>query len=631
VVAYFIAALCAAASLAAPGAAPARTPAAPAVTPFLALPAGSPQSLAAAIATQQGYLTAGSDAAALDYFGVSVAVSGDTAIVGAYDHAESGHDGAGAAYVFTRTGGVWSLQQKLTADVPGANDQFGCAVAISGDTALVGAWNHLVPTTSRRGAAFVFTRSGGVWSQTQELHSDTTFDDDYGLAVALQGDTALVAAQTHGTAGPPVNAHGSVFVYTRSAGQFGNVQELTGNDVLSAEYFGSSVALDGDTAVVGASRHNHAGAGTGSGSAFVFTRSGGVWTQQQELWGDNVSTNDMYGVSVAVSGDMVLVGAELHWYLGQPMGSAYVFTRSGTAWTQQKQLTPPDGASYDYFGQSVALVGDRALIGSSGHDHTTTNKSGACYIFTGSGANWTQEQEFAGTGTGTGSADGDGFGNAVALTSDTAVVGAYLRTGSGPDTAGAAYAFLLGDTTDVTPPTTTVSGVPSGWSKTHVTVTMSATDDQPGTITTQYRLEGAAGWSTYAAPFTVSTQGTSTYEYRSFDAVPNYEVTRTFQVRVDAQGPQTLALAKVTVKKGKKATFKFRVNDVTPSAKVTIKIYKGAKCVKKIPVGSVSTNAAKTFKWTCRLPKRSYVWKVYATDQAGNAQKSVGSKTMKVK
>ena len=145
------------------------------------------------------------------------------------------------------------------------------------------------------------------------------------------------------------------------------------------------------------------------------------------------------------------------------------------------------------------------------------------------------------------------------------------------------------------------------------------------------RAGRSAGGSTYSAPITVSTQGTSTYEYRSFDAVPNYEATRTFQVRVDAQGPQTLALAKVTVKKGKKATFKFRVNDVTPSAKVTIKIFKGVKCIKKIPVGSVATNAAKTYKWTCRLPKRSYVWKVYATDQAGNAQKSVGSKTLKVK
>ena len=183
---------------------------------------------------------------------------------------------------------------------------------------------------------------------------------------------------------------------------------------------------------------------------------------------------------------------------------------------------------------------------------------------------------------------------------------------------------------DGTAPTTSVSGIPSGWSKTPAKVGFTAADTGgSGVAYTEHSLDGGA--YVHGSSVTVSANGTHKLLYRSADNAGNVEAAKTATVRVDAGKPKTSALAKVTVKKGKKATFKFRVNDVTPSAKVTIKIFKGVKCIKKIPVGSVATNAAKTYKWTCRLPKRSYVWKVYATDQAGNAQKSVGSKTLKVK
>ena len=184
---------------------------------------------------------------------------------------------------------------------------------------------------------------------------------------------------------------------------------------------------------------------------------------------------------------------------------------------------------------------------------------------------------------------------------------------------------------DISAPTTTASGIPAGWSKTPVTVTLSGSDSLSGRASTEYRLQGGAAWTTYAAPFVVSAQGISTYEFRSTDVAGNVEAVQTFAAKVDPKGPQTLALAKVTVKKGKKATFRFKVSDLTPTAAVTIKIYKHNKLKKTIPVGSAATNSTLSYKWKCKLAKGSYTWKVYAKDLAGNGQSSVGSKKLTVK
>jgi DNA-binding beta-propeller fold protein YncE len=184
---------------------------------------------------------------------------------------------------------------------------------------------------------------------------------------------------------------------------------------------------------------------------------------------------------------------------------------------------------------------------------------------------------------------------------------------------------------DVSAPATTASGVPAGWSKGAVNVTLNAGDSLSGVVKVEYRLQGATTWTVYAAPFSVSAQGSTTYEFRATDAMGNVEATKTCTVRIDGKGPQTLALAKVSVTKGKKATFRFRVNDLTPTATVTIKIYKGKSLKKTITVGSKATNSAQSFKWNCKLAKGSYTWKVYAKDLAGNAQTKVGAKALKVK
>ena len=582
---------------------------------------------AAALAVQQGALTA-PEAGTQDELGTAVAISGDTAIVGAPGRVAGGMTGAGSAFVFVRVAGVWTFQQELVSPAPAADDQFGVAVAISGDTALVGDAEFTQPGHPYPGAVHVFTRSAGVWTLAQTLMSgDPTSDDSYGTAVAIEGDSALVGAMSHGPAGM---APGCVYAYTCTAGMWGSEQKLEGSDVLNGDGFGISVALDGDTAVVGAWRHNHNGAGLQSGSAFVFTLSGGVWAPQQELTGTYVSTSDTFGRSVAISGDTVLVGARNHNYAGLLTGAAYVFVRDGGEWTQQAQLVPADGSSYDYFGTSVAVAADRALVGATAHGHTATTHCGVAYCFTRDEGVWSEREEF----TGADSLQGDRFGTAVALSQDTALVGAPNRAVAGHGAAGAAFTFLIGHTVpvaDVTPPVTTVTGLRAGWGRTPLTITLAARDDFPGAITTQYRLQGATEWQTYTAPFAAGAQGTSVYEYYSTDAALNPEAMRTFQVRVDRLGPQTLALAKVAVTRGRKATFKFRVNDATESAKASIRIFKGTSLKKTIAVGSVATNASRSFKWTCKLAAGVYTWKIYATDLAGNAQRSVGYKTLRVK
>jgi hypothetical protein len=416
-----------------PGAAAARGVRASAAQPQGAS-AGDPL---AALAVQQAALTATGGVFG-DQFGIAVAISGDTAVVGA------GGVGSfqGAAYVFTRSGTVWSQQQKLTATDGAAGDRFGSSVAISGETAVVGAWG----VSSNAGAAYVFTRSGTVWSQQQKLTATgAAAGDDFGISVALSGETALVGADAVDS------FKGAAYVFTRSGTVWSQQQKLTATGAAAGDQFGCSVALSGKTAVVGA-----LGASSYTGAAYVFTRSGSVWSQQQKLTATGGVAWDRLGSSVAISGETAVVGA---WGVDSETGAAYVFKRSGTVWSQQQELTATGGAGSDIFGFSVALSGETAVVGAYGVGSNT----GAAYVFTRSGSAWSQQQEL----TATGAAVGYYFGSSVALSGETALVGAH-GVGSYK---GAAYVFALPAITAV--PQLTKLSPTSG--KRGATITLSGT------------------------------------------------------------------------------------------------------------------------------------------------------------
>jgi uncharacterized repeat protein (TIGR01451 family) len=365
-----------------------------------------------AVWSQQQTLTASDPAD--DQFGLAVAVGGDTAVVGAVYDDVGANANQGSAYVFVRSSGVWSQQQKLTAGDGGANDQFGLSVAISGDTAVVGALGDDVGANANQGSAYVFVRSSGVWSQQQKLiAADGAAGDQFGNSVGVSGDNAVVGAPRDDLG---ANAdQGSAFAFAR-AGAVWNQQQLTATDGAAQDSFGSAVAASGDTLVVGAVGDD-VGAYADQGSAYVFVRSGGTWSPQQKLTAADGAADDRFGASVAISGDTAVVGAPADDVgANANQGSAYVFIRTGTVWSQQQKLTAADGAADDEFGNAVAASGDTAVVGAYLDDAFR----GAAYVFVRSAGAWSQQQKL----TAADAAAGDMFGQSVALSQDTVVVGA---------------------------------------------------------------------------------------------------------------------------------------------------------------------------------------------------------------
>ncbi|MEZ4334084.1 MAG: SUMF1/EgtB/PvdO family nonheme iron enzyme [Myxococcota bacterium] len=311
-------------------------------------------------------------------FGESVAISGDTAVIGS----AFANGNTGAAYVFSRDGGIWTEQQRLV-DLDGVSgDSFGWSVAISGDTVVVGSpfAVGLPVSPFQTGAAFVFTRSGGLWTEQARLVAPLGFsnqpghDTEFGFAVSVSGDTALIGAPRRFT-GKFWN--GAAYVFVRNAGIWTGQATFFPFD--STVWLGQSVSVSGDTAVVGAF-HDPPSAIDYAGSVYVFTRSGTTWTQQQELEAIDDPTPNFFGLNVSVDGDTVVVGAPLATPAGFQSGSAYVFTRKSGVWSGQPRLVAADAAIREVFGASVAVSGDRVLVGASGADAGFVD-AGAVYAF----------------------------------------------------------------------------------------------------------------------------------------------------------------------------------------------------------------------------------------------------------
>ncbi|WP_276258273.1 FG-GAP repeat protein [Haloglomus litoreum] len=385
---------------------------------------------------QQAKLFA-SDGDSDDGFGHAVAVDGDTALAGAWGDEDPNGSGAGSAYVFTRSGSTWSQQAKLLPTDGDAQDRFGWSVALSGDTALVGAYQDEDPNGSNSGSAYVFTRSGTTWSQQAKLlPTDGDDSDRFGYTVALDGDTAVVGAYLDED--PNGGGAGSAYVFVRSGTTWSQQAKLLPTDGETNDRFGFAVAVDGDTAVVGTSNDGDPN-GPGSGSAYVFVRSGTTWTQQVKLFASDGDTYDYFGRSVAVAGDTVLVGAlNDEDPNGGSAGSAYVFTRSGTTWSEEAKLAASDGDGSDQFGYAVALDGETAVVSAKTDEDPNGTFSGSAYVFTRSGSTWTEQAKLV-------ASDGDfndQFGHSVALSGDTAVFGAYLDGDPNGFNSGSAYVFV---------------------------------------------------------------------------------------------------------------------------------------------------------------------------------------------
>ncbi|RMF62075.1 MAG: hypothetical protein D6748_00260, partial [Calditrichaeota bacterium] len=375
-------------------------------------------------------VTASSPAAG-DEFGKSVAVSGNYAIVGNYlDDNPNGID-AGSAEIFVYNGGTWLREAVLTAGDGAADDWFGYSVAISGTIAVIGAPRH-TNNTGNIGAAYVFQRSSGVWTQVAKLTpSDGASKDFFGWSVAIDGDYIVVGSPRHNIG---VNADvGAAYVYYRNSGgvdNWGEQSQLTASDGAADDRFGSSVAISGAYVLVG-SPQDDVGTNSLAGAAYVYLRNGTTWGEQQKLVPTDVAQNRQFGFSVSISGARALIGAPFD--NNDSTGAAYVFTRSGTTWNQQQKLTAGDGAAGDKFGYSVSLFDTTLVIGSP-FDNTGR---GALYPFVLLGGNWVQFSKVQASD----GAAGDKFGLAVSIQGTTVVAGAPNDTVSGLANAGSAYFY----------------------------------------------------------------------------------------------------------------------------------------------------------------------------------------------
>ncbi|WP_342377499.1 hypothetical protein NVS55_39350 [Myxococcus stipitatus] len=387
------------------------------------------------------------DGASHDAFGERVALDGDTAVIGVPNDSISGASAIGSAHVFVRSGSTWSHQQRLANDDLGyTNDRFGSAISLSGNTLVIGVmgWDAGAERLDNTGGAFVYIRAGSQWKRQTfwrpTMHPTLT---GAGTSAAVSGEVAFLGVPNRGTAtGANV---GSVFVLQREGTAWSNTQELTATDDGLRDGFGNAVAVQGDTAVIGApfdsTKHL---VRTKLGSAYVFTRSGHTWSLQQKLTlpSDDAEGSDGFGSSVALSGNTVLIGAPTQRISSAALnaGSVYVFVRDGSTWSLQQRLRAAgsDRAAEDRFGRSVALEGDFALIGAPGDDTSSLTDVGSVYSFVRSGSSWSLSAKLNAPDL----AAGDGFGGSVALSMGSAVIGASTKDSGTVANTGKAYVYV---------------------------------------------------------------------------------------------------------------------------------------------------------------------------------------------
>jgi hypothetical protein len=352
-----------------------------------------------------------SDAWTGDEFGWSVSVSGSTAVVGA----PSADSYSGAAYVFSKVKGSWTQVAELDDPADGNSDEFGWSVSISGSTIVVGSPGYYYDI----GSAYVFTDTGGSWTQQAVLAPSNGAGlggTKFGYSVVTQGSTIMVGAEGAS------NQTGAVYGFQESGGSWNSLGLLTGAPVESGDKFGWSMALSGKTLVVSAVRHDDTGA------VFVFTDIGGTWPYQTTVTSNDGTDDDYFGDKVATNGRRIVAGAPGH---NKEQGATYIFDGSGAKWTQVGEVTASDGGPDDCFGWAVGLSGTTVLVGAE----QTNSDSGAAYVFAKKGSRWVQTAELnAGDGGMT-----DEFGYSANLSGSMAIIGADQSEGG----AGSAYLYSL--------------------------------------------------------------------------------------------------------------------------------------------------------------------------------------------
>lgn len=318
----------------------------------------------------------------------------------------------------------FDLERKVTAGDGTGFDFFGNDVAIDGDTAVVGARLE-DETGSQAGAAYVFMRTGTTWTEQAKLRGlDGAGDDQFGTAVAISGTTIVIGAPNHDAA---ASNGGAAYVFVRSGSVWSLQQKLTAMDATTGDHFGEDVAIDGSLIAVGAADENNAG-GTDAGSVYVFSRAGTTWSEDQKITASDGSTSARFGMAVSLSGDALVVGAP-------GADRAYAYRFAGGAWASEQALTAPGVSAGDAYGTSVDVSGDLAVVGASAGDGIVGG-SGVVHAFARSAATWSHEAALGGAGL----AAGADFGHSVAIDGQIVLAGAPEADASATN-GGAVFSF----------------------------------------------------------------------------------------------------------------------------------------------------------------------------------------------
>ena len=400
---------------------------------------------------QQAELTA-DDGAAGDVLGAFVAVSGDTIAALAPVHSNGAGATRGAVYVFVKPASGWANATetaKLTSS-RGTADETLSSVAISGDTVVAGSPGHAVGTTANRGAVYVFQQPAGGWRDTHEsavlTTADGQTDDSLGARVGISGDTVVASAPRHAVL--QRRDQGAAYVFVKPASGWKDATQTAELTVIdgAAEDSLSAVAISGDTVAAGVDRHP-TGGHANQGIAYLFAKPAGGWTDEfatSELTASDGAAGDQFGLSVAVDGDTVVVGAPSHQVGLAHQGAAYVFNRPfggfGPSTTQTAQLTAADGSNNDKFGFSVAVSGPDIAVGSPLHQVGSNGDQGAGYVFTKPGPLWKDTNQ-ADELTADDGAAGDLFGLPIGISNGIPVAAAGLHSVGARASQGALYVF----------------------------------------------------------------------------------------------------------------------------------------------------------------------------------------------
>jgi hypothetical protein len=387
-----------------------------------------------------------SDADELDGFGEHLSVRGDVAIVGAWNDEDTIEpvDGFafGSAYVLRRIDDAWTEEQKLLPSDPESEKRFGYDVAVDGDALIVGA----VGVDGYTGAVYFYARVGGVWTNEQKIQPvSATFIDEVGFAVAIDGDVAIAGAPGDDEGcGPGCNS-GAAYVFRNVDGTWVDEQKLIASDAAFQEQFGHAVAVRGDTVLVTSRTDDDAGISTGS--VWVYRFQDGSWQEVQKLNASDAEVGDLFGHSVALGDGVLVVGAlqDDDACPDDPLcnsGSAYVFRFNGSTWTEEAKLVASDGAEDDEFGNAVAVDGDYVVVGARWADDACPEdpdcNSGVAYVYHDQNGTWVDEGKLGASDM----AATDYFGVDVAVIGDRALVGSYLDDDAGT-ASGSVYIYDL--------------------------------------------------------------------------------------------------------------------------------------------------------------------------------------------